>query len=223
MRVPQYWSSTGLWWVCSHLSFAGEPTVGRYSFISATWRGIIICLHPFHHSFTVNDVLWACFFPLPPSFPLLPPLPLSFCLFFKLCCLGRFSATFPLLPFVKAAIPSCVTYLLQNGLPCLWWHTSGWEVPFILSALFCKAILAAIICPHMTSPINFNGLHNQVLTLFHPSLHFTFPLILVQTPGERHAMLCLGTSLCWLTLRTVLHLSRSILCPKQPQESHFAL
>lgn len=98
-----------------------------------------------------------------------------------------------------------------KGLPCLWWHTPVWEVPFILSALFSKAILAAIICPHMTSPINFNGLPNQVLTSFHSSLHFTFLLILIQAPGERHTMLCLGTSSCWLMLRTVLHLSRFIL------------
>lgn len=134
--------------------------------------------------------------------------------------LGEIFCHFPLASFCKSC--SCILHHilhhLQNGLPCLWWHTPGWEVPFILSALFCKAILAAIICPHMTSPINFNGLHNQVLTLFYPSLHFTFLLILIQAPGERHTMLCLGT------LRTVLHLSMFILCPKQrPHTSGIAL
>lgn len=57
------------------------------------------------------------------------------------------------------------------------------------SALFCNTKLAGIICPRVTSPINFNGLHNQILTLLYPSLCFTLLLVLIHASEEQRMLL----------------------------------
>lgn len=62
---------------------------------------------------------------------------------------------------------------------------SSWKVQFTVSALLCKTIVPGMICPQMTGAINFNGLHNQALTLSYPTLWFNLLLILLQACEER--------------------------------------
>lgn len=95
---------------------------------------------------------------------------------------------------------------------------SSWKVQFILSALFCKTILPGVICPHMTSAINFNGLHNQVLALSYPLLYFTSLLILIQASEEQRVPFWLGTNLCQLMLSAQAPFLVAIWPPKKQRQ-----
>lgn len=91
--------------------------------------------------------------------------------------------------------------VVGNWLPSKAAWMSSWKVQFTLSALLWKTILSSIIRPPMTSAINFNGLHNQAVTLSCPSLYFTLLLVLVQASEEQFVLFWLRTNLCWLTLK----------------------
>lgn len=61
---------------------------------------------------------------------------------------------------------------------------SSWGVQSTVSALLCQTVVPAIACPHRTSAISCNGLHNQALKLSYPLLDSTLLLILLQTYEE---------------------------------------